>query len=638
MFKWIKDYFTLPTFEDDEQTRRARLLISILVPFALMTTLVVGAMVGLYGFPQRLSDIGPIIAAVIVIIGTLGSFHFARRGFPTGLAIGILILMWGVTTSWIWSSEGITGGHTSYIYVLVIVLAALLLGPRSVVVFTLLSLIGIVGAIYAENRGRIPGSTGVDLVDGLVVCTIVVLTGVFIRYAVKSMQDAVDRARRSAQAQAVANSELEAIRRSLEERVAARTQDLQSRSTLLLTANDLGRAAASLRDLEDLLSRMPQMISEQTGFYHVGLFLMDEYREFAILRGANSPEGQKLMAKNYHVAVSGSDLLSLVTARRELRVALDIGPNAVSFANSSFPRTRSQLALPLIAGDRLVGALDLHSTEPDVLTDQMIEVMRLLADQIAIAIESAQLFAQSQEALAAELRAYGTVSREAWRDMVRAAGTAEGGLRFLSDAPGVVRPASGEKSAVMQQARQTGRVVKEANTTLAVPIQIREGVSIGALRLNKPGWGEDEIALVETLTEQLGAALESARLYQETQRREARERITREITENIRRSVEMEVILKAAVSNLGEALGVPRTYVRLMLSEESSGEGSPAEELPAEELPGEDSPDESTPEGVHTPSDTLVDDAGDECEVSPSPDTPDASAVVMDEGEEHDEP
>jgi GAF domain-containing protein len=630
MFRWIKNYFTLPEFEDDEQTRRARLLISILVPFALMTTLVVGALGVLYGFPQQFADMGPVIAAVIIVLGTLVSFRLVRRRFPTGLAVGILLLMWGVVTSWIWSEEGISGGHTSFTYVLVIVLAALLLGPRSVVVFTILSLIGIVGTIYAENQGWIPGSAGVDLVDGLIVCTIVVLAGVFLRYAVKSMQDAIDRARRSAQAQMQANSELEEIRRSLEERVAARTQDLQSRSTLLLTAIDLGRAAASLRDLEDLLSRMPQMISEQTGFYHVGLFLVDEYREFAILRGANSPEGQQLMAQVYRSAVGALDLVGTVTGKRELRVAVDVGPNAVSFADSSFPRTRSQVALPLIAGDRLIGALDLHSTESDVLTDQMIEVMRLLADQIAIAIESAQLFAQSQEALAAELRAYGTVSREAWREMARAKGTAEGGLHFLSDAPGVIRPASGEKPAVMQQARQTGRAVKEANSTLAVPIQIREGVSIGALRLNKSAWTEDEIALVETLTEQLGAALESARLYQETQRREARERITREITEDIRRSVEMEVILKSAVSNLGEALGVPRTYVRLMLSDESL-----SEESLGEESAGERSPDEELLGKVLLTEDLSGIDLPEE---SPSPDTSDASAVVVDEGEEHDEP
>ncbi|MBN2389449.1 MAG: GAF domain-containing protein, partial [Anaerolineae bacterium] len=454
------------------------------------------------------------------------------------------------------------------------------------------------------------------------------------------------------------------------------------------------RAAASLRDLEQLLSRMPEMIATQTGFYHVGLFLMDEYGEAAVLRGANSLEGQQMLAENHRVAVNAPDFLSSVIAKQELRVAVDVGPNAVSFANSPFPRTRSQLTLPLIAGNRLIGALDLHSTESDVLTDQMIEVMRLLADQLAIAVESAQLFAQSQAALEAELRAYGTVSREAWREMTRVKGV-EGGLSFLSDAPGVIRPASGDKPAIMQQAHQTGRVIAD-DSTLAIPIQVREGVSIGALRLNKSGWGEDEIALVETLTEQLGAALESARLYQETQRREARERITREITEDIRRSVDMEVILRTAVSSLGETLGVPRAYVRLMLGEESPGEESPGaespdveppdeelpgegppgeeppdqelpgealpdeespgeeppgeeppdQELPGEALPDEESPGETSPDGplsedVDALSTAPVEDTGDS--PATSPDAPDASAVegdgqILAEGEKHDEP
>ncbi|MFN2283215.1 MAG: hypothetical protein ACK2UQ_02250, partial [Anaerolineae bacterium] len=163
MFKWIKNYFTLPTFEDDELTRRSRLLISILVPFAVMTVLVVGVMVGLYGFPQRFADMGPVIAAVIIAGATLVAFPLVRRRFPTGLAVSILLLMWGVVVSWTWTEEGLSGGFTSYVYPLIIVLAALLLGPRSATVFTILSLIGLAGAIYADNQGQIPGTMGVDL-------------------------------------------------------------------------------------------------------------------------------------------------------------------------------------------------------------------------------------------------------------------------------------------------------------------------------------------------------------------------------------------------------------------------------------------------------------------------------------------
>ncbi|MEJ5309523.1 MAG: GAF domain-containing protein [Anaerolineae bacterium] len=652
MFKWIKNYFTLPVFADDEQQRVARLLMAILLGLT-MTAFVADIFVFmLYGIPAHITDTAPYFGLAMLVISVFLAPYFIRRGWTTAIAIWVLLILWLTLTYWLWTVEGFSGGRTSFIHLIFVIFAALLLGPRGAVGYTVLALVSVAGALYLEKSGHLSVVAPASNFDMIAIFAVLSIAGFFLRYAMKSMQDAMRRARLAAQAQAEANRELDAIRRSLEERVAARTQDLQSRSTLLLTAIELGRAAASLRDLETLVSQMPQMIAEQTGFYHVGLFLMDEYGEYAILRGTNSPEGHYLLAQHFRVALGAPDeLLGTVIAKREFRVAVDTGPNAVSFAGTPFRRTRSELALPLIAGDRLVGALDLHSTESGILTDQMIEVMRLLADQLAIAIESAQLFAQSQAALAAEQRAYGAVSREAWREMALAQSTTAGGLRLLADAPGVIRPAAGEKPAVMQQARQTGRtivqpVAEQAETTLAVPIQVREGVSIGALRLNKSSWAADEIALVETLTEQLGAALESARLYQETQRREARERITREITEDIRRSVDMEVILRSAVTNLGEALGVPRTYVRLMLGEESasvtaSGAQSPREPSPDEKLPDQTSSGELLAADDETPADASVKDLGDGPPIAT--DRQDVSDIVMKglsrvEGDEHDEP
>lgn len=573
MFERIRKYFTLPVLEDEEQTRRARLLITILLVLSLATIVVVGTMVALDGLPRRFADTGPVIATVVIIAATLASFALVRRRFPTGLAIGILSLMWSVVTAWVWFTEGLSGGYTSYIYALLIVLAGLLLGSRGAAVYAALSVIGVVGGIYAEKSGFLPGRAGVKFSDAMIISTSLVMIGVFLRYAMKSMQNAIDRARKAVQAQIAANRELDAIRLSLEERVAARTRDLEYRSIYLQAVIELGRAAASLRELDELVQQAPPLISERLDFYHVGLFLVDENQTFATLGGANSLEGQRLLAQGYHVAVGVADIIGEVTATRRPRVAVDVGPDAVSFAGSSFPRTRSELALPLVAGDRLIGALDLHSVESDVFTAEMVEVMQLLADQIAVAIENAQLFAQSRAALAAELRAYGEVSREAWREMSQV----ESALRFLTDAPGVVRSLSGQEPAVMRQAQQTGRAITEAGSTLAVPIQVREGVNIGALRLRKAAWGKDDIALVETLTEQLGAALESARLYQETQRREARERITREITDDIRRSVDIETILRSALTNLGDALGVPRTYVRLILEDTDMPSAAPAD-------------------------------------------------------------
>ncbi len=592
MWTRIKRYFTVPVFVDEERTRVARLLITILITLSVMVLVVDVAMVAMYGFPTRLADTSPFIALVFIIAATLGSYALIRRGHATGLAIAIVTLMWLLVTYWIWTVEGLGGGHTSYVYALVVVVAGLLLGARGTVVYTGLGLLAVVIAYFVENRGGLPEGVPISLLDLIIIVVVLGLMGAFLRYAMRSMQGAIDRARHAAQAQATANRELEAIRVSLEHRVAERTRDLEYRSIQLQAAAEIGRAAAAMRDLDGLLVEVPQMIAESLDFYHVGIFLMDESNTHAILRGANSPEGRQMLTRGYALAVGSPDIIGAVTAQRELRVASDSGENAVSFAGSLFPRTRAELALPLVAGDRLIGALDLHGVDSATLTDQTISVMQLLADQVAIAIENAQLFTQREESLEAERRAYGQISRDAWKQISRV----EGALRFVVDTPGSVRPAGGETPPAMLQARQTGHLVTEAastteGTTLAVPIQLREGVSIGAVRLRKPEWAEDEITLVETLTEQLGAALESARLYQETQRREARERVTREITEDIRRSVDIEMILQSAVTSLGEALGVPRTYVRLMLEDTDLPSTQPiAPDRPPESPPATDSP------------------------------------------------
>ncbi|HOU12583.1 MAG TPA: GAF domain-containing protein [Anaerolineae bacterium] len=563
MWMRIKHYFTLPVFEDEEKTRVARLLLIILITLSLAVTVVDAMLLVLFGVPVRLVDVGPFVGWALIVAATFSSFPLIRKGYATGLAAAIVSLIWFLVTYWIWAAEGLGKGHTSYAYALIIVIAGLLLGARGAVVFTGLGLLAVLVAYYAEHIGAIPASRPVSVVDFVIIVVVLGLMGAFLRYAMKSMRSAILRAEDFARAQAAANRELDAIRVSLEQRVAERTADLERRSIQLQAVAEVGRSAAALRDLDELLGEVAKMIGESLDFYHVGIFLLDENRLYAVLRAANSPEGQHILAQGYSVTVGSSDIIGVVTANRELRIASAASENAVSVVSSLLPRTQAELALPLIAGDRLIGVLDLHSLDAVAYTAQTTSVMQLLADQIAIAIENARLFAQREKSLEAERRAYGQISREAWHQISRV----EGALRFVVDTPGSVRQAAGETPSAMLQARQTGQLLTEEGSTLAVPIQLREGVNIGALRLRKPEWAADEITLVETLTEQLGAALESARLYQETQRREARERITREITEDIRRSVDIEMILQSAVTSLGEALGVPRAYVRLMLEE-----------------------------------------------------------------------
>jgi GAF domain-containing protein/HAMP domain-containing protein len=348
---------------------------------------------------------------------------------------------------------------------------------------------------------------------------------------------------------------------SLEERVEERTQDLAERAQYLEATAEVARDAASELDLDDLLSRVVRLISERFDFYHSGLFLIDQTGEWAVLQAASSSGGARMLERGHRLKVGETGTVGYVTAYGEPRVALDVGKDAVFFDNPDLPETRSAMTLPLRARGEIIGALDVQSKQPRAFTEEDTAVLQVLADQVAMAISNAQLFHQVQESLEAERRAYGEISRQAWLDMVRR----QSHLGYASDAQGI-RPVGERSSAAMERVSREGRTVQQDGRTLAVPIRVRGNV-VGAVRLRKsdeePGWTEEEIALMEVVTERLNVTLERARLHEETQRRAARERLTSEVTARMRETLDMDSVLKTAVREMREALGLHDVMIQL---------------------------------------------------------------------------
>ncbi|MBN1487225.1 MAG: GAF domain-containing protein [Anaerolineae bacterium] len=350
---------------------------------------------------------------------------------------------------------------------------------------------------------------------------------------------------------------------SLEQRVADRTQDLERRAQQLRAVADVGRAVTSIRDLDKLLSQVTYLISDRFAIYHVGIFLLDSTGEYAVLRAANSEGGQQMLANQHRLRVGEQGIVGYVTRKGKARIALDVGDDAVHFENPFLPYTRSEMALPLMAGEHILGALDVQSMEEAAFTPDDIAVLQVLADQIAVAIENTRLFADLQDALEGERRAYGERSRQAWRDLLRTRGS--WGYSYTHK---TFADASGSTLA-MQQAVQTGQTVRDISgetAVLSIPVAVR-GQVLGVLTFSKekPGeqWSQDEIDLLGMLTEQLAVALESARLYQQTQRREAFERFTREAAERMRETLDMEMVLQTAVEEIGTVLGLHDVMIEL---------------------------------------------------------------------------
>ncbi len=328
----------------------------------------------------------------------------------------------------------------------------------------------------------------------------------------------------------------------------------------------MARDAALVLEPQQLLERVTALISMHFGFYHAGIFLLDEAGEWAVLQAASSEGGQRMLARNHRLKVGEVGIVGYVTGRGEPRVALDVGADAVYFDNPDMPDTRSEMALPLRARGEIIGALDVQSTEPEAFSDEDVEVLQTLADQVALAISNARLFEQAQEAVEAERRAYGELSREAWIETLGR----RPGLGYTCDAAGVA-PAAAHTAA-----RDDGDLPE-----LTVPITVR-GQVIGAINAHKPDdtgeWATGEVELMETLTERLGVALESARLYQDTQRRAARERLTGQVTARMRETLDIEAVLKTATDEIYRALGLEKIIVRLATEEadDESAFGDPA--------------------------------------------------------------
>jgi GAF domain-containing protein/HAMP domain-containing protein len=381
-------------------------------------------------------------------------------------------------------------------------------------------------------------------------------------------------------------AQLRSLITGLEQQVANRTRDLERRAVHLQAAAEIGKTATSSHNLEELLSQVTHLISERFGFYHVGVFFLDDAGEYAVLRAANSEGGQRMLARGHKLPVGQQGIVGYATGMREPRIALDVGADVVYFDNPDMPDTRSEIALPLMAGGRVLGALDVQSIEEAAFTREDVEVLQMLADQVAVAIDNARLFTELQQALEAERRAYGELSHHAWGDLLRARPE----LGFRSDERGV-------SSAVdvwrpeMEQALRQGQTVqistpnsplpegqsRQIANPLAVPIKVR-GRVVGVLDTHKSDetghWTPEDIAILEQLTDQLGVALESARLYQDVQRGAVRERLTHEITDQMRRATSVDGIVQTAVDALFSVMGTSRAFVQLedVNPEEDGGE------------------------------------------------------------------
>jgi GAF domain-containing protein len=344
-------------------------------------------------------------------------------------------------------------------------------------------------------------------------------------------------------------------RKNLEARVQERTEILEKRTAQLRSVADVGKSVTSYRDLSELLQQAASLIHENFGYYHVGIFLLDDRKEFAVLTATNSEGGKRMLDKRHVLKVGETGIVGYVAASLQARIALDVGADAVFFNHPDLPNTRSEMALPLVAGGQILGVLDAQSAEPSAFAEDDIATLQILAEQLAIAIQNAKLFSDTAKALESARATYGQLSREAWSKMLRS----QSGIGFLATPPATTQIKSDPLPPSIAKAIETGDLILGSDgLTISVPVKIR-GQVIGAVRLKKPdiaeAWTQEESNLAISLADQLSGALESARLYRDSLQRASRESLVSDISGRITAASTRGAILRETVLELGQALG-----------------------------------------------------------------------------------
>ncbi len=477
----------------------------------------------------------------------------------TWAIIGLLFLV-GIAN---FLDEGLNG-RSQAIFVSIAVLGGLLLGryPGRWIIAGNFTTMIVFATLYSTNSLAAPYATRSDVLGEWIVAIAVVLAlSIMLNGSLDFLIPQLSLALKQSQALA---QELAAQQINLEKQITERTAELQKRNQQLAYVSEIAREFSTIQDLDILLSESAKRIANDFDFDHVGIFLNDESDSLAILRAASSEGGQRMLARNHSLRIGEIGIVGYVTDRGMPRISLDVGTDAVFFNNPDLPNTRSEMALPLRVRGQILGALDIQSSQPNAFNSEDITIMQTLADQLALAINTARLLEEVQANLEETQRVYGEISQAAWQKYLR-------GQTDLAEKydPGGIIPANKTWSDEMKAAH-TQKTVMINNAgkhpSLAIPI-VERGRVIGVVNAykpeNTPGWSNEDVSLMEVIIEQLGTALDSARSYQDTRLAAIREQKTSDATARVRATLDIETIIRTATEEIREALNLPEVTIQI---------------------------------------------------------------------------
>ncbi|MBL8118782.1 MAG: GAF domain-containing protein [Anaerolineae bacterium] len=354
----------------------------------------------------------------------------------------------------------------------------------------------------------------------------------------------------------------------------------QDRLRLAEITSQITQRISRRQPLAQVLGNTAEQIRENyPSIYHAQIFLLDESGRNARLAASTGDVGRLLMEKKHNLPVGSQSVIGQVTLKGQAVVARAGNNESVHRRNEFLPDTAVEAAFPLRIGDLVIGALDLQSKLPDAFSPDDTPIFQSLADHLAIAIDNARLFEETERQLAENRQLIDQTQKTAeevarlnqrltgrfWADYLRQQ-TVTTGLNL--DLTQQVSTPDDTLTPTSQQAIQQNQSIQGQQngvSVVAVPLRVR-GQVIGAMEFELDSAGNispEDVAMLEEVSEQLGLAAETNRLFETSQRIAQREALVNEIATRLETGTSVEMTLTSAAQSLKEALQANRVAIRL---------------------------------------------------------------------------
>lgn len=499
-----------------------------------VTPLLIGTLIfGLLALiPAVASAKANFIAAIfIAAYGFTGVITFVKA--PYWIKMGGFILVIYVLGLSELTTHGILG-DSLFFFLGTIIFSTMMFSPRAGVTATAINILTFIIFGWLMLTGIVlpinPTATKANLDDWLSAGAVVIMFSVIIVIGFQRLEDETLDAQKRVDSTL---NDLRNERNNLDNRVKSRTRQLRK-------VNEIGQAVTSILVPDELLARAAFMIGDEMESYYTAIYLLDASGQWAELKEATGDAGKVLRENKHRIDAKGRSTIARAIQTRQVCLALDTGNEPVRFDNPLLPYTRSQLVAPLIIGDRVLGALELHSTKESAYATEEADTYQNMANQVAIALENSRLFQESQQNLVEMRATQRQYLQGAWSSLLE-----EKPLEYeLGDD-------------------------ESADRQISVPLALRDQI-IGQISMaSTEEWTPEQRNLIETIATQAALALENARLVEESQTIASQERITNEIIAKIWSSNNTDNILQTAVRELGRALEAAEVDIEVTTGEDN---------------------------------------------------------------------